>query len=55
MKLRNLFGLLLVAGAVAFSMSNIPLYAEDNQAASQESASASSSAVISEVSASLSF
>lgn len=42
MKLRNLFGLLLVAGAVAFSMSNIPLYAEEGAAASEESASASS-------------
>ena len=45
MKLRNLFGLLLVAGAVAFSMSNIPVYAQEGEAAaSEEAASASDGA-----------
>jgi len=43
MKLRKLFGLLLVAGAVAFSMSNISLYAEEGAAASSEESAASSS------------
>ena len=42
MKLRNLFGLLLVAGAVAFSMSNIPLYAQEGEAAASEEAASSS-------------
>ena len=49
MKLRNLFGLLLVAGAVAFSMSNISLRAEENgteqtASSSQEGASNSEAA-----------
>ena len=44
MKLRNLFGLLLVAGAVTFSMSNIPLYAQDDAAASEEAAASSDGA-----------
>lgn len=42
MKLRNLFGLLLVAGAVAFSMSNISLRAEEGASASSEEAAAAS-------------
>lgn len=45
MKLRKLFGLLLVAGAVVFSMSNISLSAQDPAPeASSEEAAASSSA-----------